>query len=321
MLFGASVSRPMLDSPEIPMLVRRYCRIITLGGALYWTKVHPEAETFNFADADFLSDYARQNGLLARGHTLVWHESVPPWLPSALAGPNPRGVLEKHISTVVGHLHGKLHSWDVVNEVIAPENGRSDGLRDSVFLRTLGPEFVGTAFRLARAADPQPLLGYNEYGIEPDGAFFERKRTAVLRLLESLRKSEVPIDYFGVQGHLDGTQRYSEAVFGQFLREVEGLGLRVMITELDVDDRALPTDPPKRDRKIADIYDRFLSITLGAVRPEAVITWGLLDRDSWYQHIRPRNDGTPQRSLPFDDDGRPKAAWSVIARRLSLRVS
>ena len=54
-------------------------------------------------------------------------------------------------------------AWDVVNEAI---DNAQPGLRSTVFSRGLGADYVAEAFRLARQADPEAELIYNDYGGE-----------------------------------------------------------------------------------------------------------------------------------------------------------
>src|SRR5215471_362061 len=52
-----------------------------------------------------------------------------------------RAMIE-HIQTLAGRYRGKVHSWDVVNEPIEPQDGRSDRLRAAVFLNKMGPDYL-----------------------------------------------------------------------------------------------------------------------------------------------------------------------------------
>jgi endo-1,4-beta-xylanase len=98
-----------------------------------------------------------------------------------------------------------------------------------------------------------------------------------------------------------------------------------MITELDVIDRASPSDTAARDEEVAAIYRRYLDIVLDNRAVIAVITWGLSDRESWItrgdQKAFHRADGLPPRPLPFDDEYRPKKAYGAIAAALEAAPS
>jgi endo-1,4-beta-xylanase len=140
----------------------------------------------------------------------------------------------------------------------------------------------------------------------------------MLALLRRLLGDRVPVHYIGIQAHLSSRDRFSEAGLGRFVREVRELGLVVAVTELDVDDSALPTHPLQRDQLVAATYDRFLRVITTAADIDSVNCWGLSDKSSWLQWHKPRTDGMPQRPLPFDADLKPKAAWDVLKRYLDV---
>lgn len=320
-VYGAAVleSEAASQSP-IGKLIAETCELIVPAGPMHWRYLRPTPTAFDYSAAERCVGFAVRNGQLVRGHCLVWHDMLPNWLQRWDSRTEAEFQLSNHITSVVRHFAGRIHSWDVVNEVVDPASGRADNLRDTLWLRALGPEYVASAFRLARRADPRSLLGYNEYGIEDNSAQADRKREAVLSLLTKLRIDGVPIDYLGVQSHLASGKKYSDAKLGEFLREVKRLGLQVFITELDVDDRSLPTDLQRRDNAVAELYDRYLSVAMGSVSIPVVVTWGLTDRASWLQRRSPRSDGSTQRPLPFDSELRPKKAWSVLSQYIKQRA-
>ena len=86
------------------------------------------------------------------------------------------------------------------------------------------------------------------------------------------------------------------------------------ITELDADDRALPKDPATRDQAVAKTYESFLSVALAEPAVIAVLTWGLSDRYTYFNKMRPRADGAPARPLPLDADLKLKPAYDALAR-------
>jgi len=91
---------------------------------------------------------------------------------------------------VVGRYRGRIYAWDVVNEAIADDGT----LRDTVWLRNIGPEYIELAFRWAHEADPQALLFYNDYGAEDIGV----KSNAVYNLVKRLLEKDVPIHGVGL---------------------------------------------------------------------------------------------------------------------------
>lgn len=293
------------------------CGILVPENDLKWERLRPAPNRYDFGRADALASFARSNGLLFRGHTLVWNHQLPVWFDEVANERNAERLLRDHIRTVVGRYAGEMHSWDVANEAVAPVDGRRDGLRNTPWLRLLGPEHIPLAFYDAAAADPNAMLVYNENAIVYDRPAHAVKREAVLRLLDSLVSTGAPVHALGIQAHLDGDlASLRPAVLERFLDDVAGLGLQVLVTELDVLDWELPADPAERDAWIADIYERFLTVALAHRAVTGVLTWGLSDRYSWLGVYAPRADGLPVRPLPLDRELRPKRAYDVIARAL-----
>jgi Beta-1,4-xylanase len=168
LLYGAATMWGVLESDAaFADVIKRECDILTAENELKWDTLRPSPMSFNFDWGDRLVEFNRQNNLLTRGHTLVWHW-VPGWFRETVNQQNAELFLVEHITKVVSRYAGQIHSWDVVNEAIAPEEGRSDGLRQSPWLEFLGEDYIEIAFHAAAAADPSALLVYNDYGLEYD---------------------------------------------------------------------------------------------------------------------------------------------------------
>jgi endo-1,4-beta-xylanase len=291
------------------------CQILVGESELKWTTLRPTPERFDFTQSDWLIRFARTHKMLVRGHTLVWHESLPSWLIAKLNHQNAKQFLVEHIQRVVGHNAGKIHSWDVVNEAIDVPDQQPFGLRKTPWLEFLGPDYIELAFRTAAKVDPQALLVYNDYGFEYDTPKDEAKRNAVLKLIKHLKSRGVPIHALGIQSHLDGSETHFNAKkFRDFLRNVAKLGLKILITELDVEDKNLPSNPVARDRIVAKVYEDYLSVVLSEKAVTSVITWGISDRHTWLADYKPRSDGAKVRTLPLDANLKPKLAWDAIGR-------
>ncbi len=311
-LFGAMVTPEDLKDPELVSLVTRTCDVVVMAGGVVWRSVEPTQDVLDFRRSESILRFATANNMVIRGHNLVDHASIPQWVLDTATKDTAQRLLERHINTMMARFKGQISYWDVLNEVIVPSAPAPERIRDDFWFRNCGTAYIPASLRVARAADPSARIGYNEYGLEDDSALADAKREAVLHLLRGLKSDGAPIDYLGIQAHLQGRATYSKAKLGAFLANVANLGIRVLITELDVDDRAFPAEPGARDRLVADTYRRFLDVAFDAAPIDMVTCWGLSDRASWPQQQTPRRDGALQRSLPFDKDLRPKAAWQVL---------
>lgn len=316
LIYGAASDYRYLSvDPQFAAWFAKECGILVPENDMKWTTIRPTPDTFNFVEGDWLAKFAQEHKMLLRGHTLVWHESLPSWFKDTVNSQNAKQVLLEHIETVVGHYAGKMHSWDVVNEVIEPLDGRSDGLRNTPWLQLLGVDYIDIAFRSAASADPKALLVYNDYGLDYDTPKHEAKRVAVLKLLERLKFMGTPVHAFGMQAHLQGDEtRFKASSLSAFLHQVASLGLKILITEMDVTDQNLPLNADVRDRVIAGVYEDYLDCVLEEQAVIAVLTWGLSDRYTWLSEFNPREDKAPVRTLPLDSQMKRKLAGNALAR-------
>lgn len=191
-----------------------------------WGAVEPQRGTYDWAAADRLVGFAKKNGQLVRGHTLVWHNQLPAWLDEDDVTPAElRKILHRHITDQVTHFKGRIWQWDVVNEAFDDDGT----LRDSIWLRKLGPGYIADAFRWAHEADPKARLFINDHNIEGVNA----KSTALYELVGTLRKQHVPVHGVGIQGHLAVQYSAPHDIADNMLR-FDRLGLGTAITEADV---------------------------------------------------------------------------------------
>ncbi|MBD2447496.1 endo-1,4-beta-xylanase [Nostoc sp. FACHB-152] len=315
LIFGADCGTLNLQSdPKLSSLIAQECEML-VAGFLKWDTLRPTAKQFNFQQGDWYARFARQNRMLLRGHTLVWHESLPSWFKETVNRRNAEQFLIQHITQVVGRYAGQMHSWDVVNEAIKVKDGQQNGLRKTPWLEFLGENYIDLAFRIAAEVDPKALLVYNDYGLQYDIPKDEAKRNAVLKLLERLKSKGTPIHALGIQSHLLADEtRFNPQRLRNFLKNVSDLGLKIMVTEMDVIDKHLPQNIAIRDRIVASVYEDYLSAILDEPDVIAVITWGLSDRYTWLSRFQPRRDKSAVRPLPFDTQMHRKLAWNAIAR-------
>jgi len=314
----AMASQLLAGDSFTELLVREVAALVP-ENEMKWLHMSTAPFQADYRVADCLVDFAAAHGLLCRGHNLLWYWSTPKWFKELSDRETARTAMLRRVTDMVSRYRGRIDSWDVVNEPVDPANDRTDHLRADVFLRQVGPEYLSLAYSAARAADPQVRLVLNECGVEYDTPDMDRKRAAVLDLLENMRKRHIPIDALGIQAHLS-VRRYpfSEQKLRDYLRRAAAMGLEIQITELDCTDELAPPDVATRDRMVADEYRRFLDVVLDEPAVKMVMTWGLSDRYSWIVRHEDnpeerRRDGTEERPLPFDRDLRRKPAWYALA--------
>jgi endo-1,4-beta-xylanase len=317
LLVGCCVHAKTLQSDAAyTALVKQQMSILVAETEMKFGPLRPTPTTFFFDDADYLVNFAEQNGMKMRGHNFVWHRQLPTWFSSYVTPQNAEQVLVNHIETVGGRYKGRIHSWDVVNEAIQVSDKLPGGMRNSPWQQVL-PGYIDIAFRTARRADPHAILTYNDYGIEAEDEASTAKRAAVLELVRGMQKRGVPIDAVGIQSHVSaGPDHVYGPALRQFMKDVQKLGLKMMLTEMDVNDRELPADIPTRDTAVADVYASYLKTTLENKDVLALLTWGITDKYTWLNHEGARKDGLPERCLPFDADLKPKAAYDAELNNL-----
>lgn len=213
-------------------IVRQQFNTITIENDLKAERVNPRPGVYDFKAGDAFVEFGARNGMFMVGHTLVWHNQTPAWFFTDSTGkPNTREAqadrLRSHIQAVAGRYRGKLHAWDVVNEVI--DNDGS--YRPTTWVRGIGngDTLVKLAFRYANMYAPDAELYYNDFN-----AWRPAKRDGIVRLVRMLKREGIRIDGVGMQGHWGlnyPKNEYIEAAIDSFA----AAGVKVMITELDVD--------------------------------------------------------------------------------------
>jgi endo-1,4-beta-xylanase len=329
-LIGAAIMSNHLDEPARAKLIAEQFNSLTPENEMKPDALQRVKGTFTFDRADKIVAFAQQHGMKVIGHTLVWHQQSPAWMyMDENKQPLPREAalenLRNHIHAVAGHYKDKVKGWDVVNEAIGDSEPY---LRDTPARRAIGDDFVIKAFQFAHEADPDAELYYNDYNIE-----LPYKRDKALKLIRELKAAGVRIDGVGIQGHwlLDGSD-LKEIEDG--IKAIAGEGLKVMITEVDVD--PLPRRKggagadisateregldPYKDRLPADVQqklaDRYRELfAIFHKYPVTRVTfWGVDDGTSWLNHWPVK--GRTNHPLLWDRDLKPKPALGAVIESL-----
>jgi len=303
-LVGAAVQSALLADGRYSGVLSRHFNYLTAEYEMKWDAIERTRGANTFGAGDAIVAYGQSNGMKIKGHALIWHGSVPSWVGS-LSTQDLRVAFEDHIRSVAEHFRGRVVAWDVVNEAVADDGS---GLRDTVFRQKLGDQYIADAFRIARQADPQALLFYNDYG----GEGLSQKSNRIYDLVQGLRMQGVPIDGVGLQMHITGSNPPSEASVASNMRRLAGLGLLVNISEMDVRIRDLPAMTRLETQRAA--YRTIVSVCVAEPQCDAVTFWGFTDAHSWIDAQFGADD-----PLLFDDNYGAKPAYNGVFDALSRR--
>ena len=101
--FGSAVRiEEVVKDRDFRDLLLRECDWLTPEVALKWAAVERSPGSFNFVSMDALTYFALANKKRLRGHTLVWHKSVPQWAQSSLLEKDGWTLVQRYFQAALG---------------------------------------------------------------------------------------------------------------------------------------------------------------------------------------------------------------------------
>jgi endo-1,4-beta-xylanase len=274
---------------------------------------------YNWSYADKMVNKSLENGMPVHGHVLVWHDWTPEWMTKGTRA-EVEDNMKNYITDVLTHYRGKIHSWDVVNEAVRnflsakeTRDWKKCLRTDSPWYRALGANYIETAFRAAREADPDITLYYNDNWLE-----WPTKTEAVWKMINDINsryKKETGLDRnliegLGIQSHYDA-KWFDENRVRSSLEKLKTLNIELSISELDVnfadykegsgkDIIMSEYDAAVQARIYAQLFKIYREYSAYISR---VTMWGIDDHSSWL------SAGTP---CLFDRYLNPKKAFNAV---------
>lgn len=323
---GAALNEAQIletDKPGIALIKKEFSTI-TPENNMKWMYIHPTVDSFNFSITDQYVNLGNKNNMHVVGHALLWHSQIGEYMNEVKDSATMAGYIDDHIRKVAGHYKGKIDAWDVVNEALNEDGS----LRESNFLKVMGPAYLEQAFRTAAEVDPNADLIYNDYNMwKPE------KRAGAVKLVKNLQDKGIKVDGIGMQAHW--------SLVGPDLKDVENsilayseLGVKVMFTELDVTALPNPWDlegaeisqnfegspfmdpytdglPDSMQVKLADRYHDIFKLFLKHQDKISRVTfWGVNDGGSWLNNWPIEN--RTNHPLFFDRNYLPKPAYHKV---------
>ena len=330
-LIGAALNSAQAEGKDTASLklVDYHFNSIVAENCMKSEVLQPQQGKFDFRLADKIVGLAERNNAFMVGHTLIWHSQTAPWMfVDAQGQPASRDTLiqriKTHIQTVVGRYKGRVHGWDVVNEAVLEDGS----FRKSPYYNIIGEEFIALAFQFAHEADPDAELYYNDYNL-----YQPVKRQAAIDVAKNLQNRGIRIDGIGMQGHYGLHMDVFEEAENS-IKAFSEIGVKVMITELDVSVLPFPADeitaevsqsyglkpeynpyvkalPDSIDTQLASYYSNLFEVYNRQKDKISRITfWGVNDAQTWrnYWPIQGRTD----YPLLFDRNNKVKPAFDAV---------
>ncbi len=321
MAVGAAVTPAQLRTPAIADFIRHHFRVLVAENAMKAESLSPLAEgQYNYVDADLIESFARTNNQKLRGHALVWHSQMAPWmLKDATGAEVKRDVLvarlERYITDVVTHFKGRVWAWDVVNEAFQFDEGAgvttdANGMRLSAFRRIIGADYIEIAFRAAAKADPAALLFYNDYETQNP-----KKVAAIVAMVKDFKARGVKIDGVGHQMHSARLWPRVADVEAAIVA-IAATGVTQHVTELDIalndqlDGTAVKAATTELLAAQAQRYSELMTLFMRRrADVTGVLTWGIGDAYSWLTSWPVQRFEAP---LLFDTNLKAKPAYTAL---------
>ena len=326
---GAAINEDIIlgldnDSKQI---VETQFNSITPENSLKWIFVQPYPNSFNFTVADKYVNIGIKNKMHIVGHALVWHSQLADFMQNVKSKAEMNKHFENHINTVVSRYKGKIDAWDVVNEAFNEDGS----LRESVFYKFLGKNYIEKAFKLANEIDPNADLIYNDYNL-----YKKEKRGGVIQMVKQMQSKGIKIDGIGVQAHWSLNQPSLNEI-EQIIFDISELGVDVMFTELDISVLPSPWEqvgaevsqnfsrfegdakmnpypdklPKSIQNKLAKRYnDIFQLFIKHSDKISRVTFWGVMDKHSWLNDFPIK--GRTNYPLLFDRNYQAKEAHKSL---------
>lgn len=312
---GVCVNPNQLNDSREGQTIYRNFNMVVGENAMKFDATEPRRNSFNFSSGDQIVNWALKHDMQVRGHTLAWHSQTAQWVhDTEYSKKEMLSILKNHIFKVVGHWKGKITEWDVVNEVLAENQGRGVGagydLRnpgESVWYRRCGEEFIDSAFVWAHQADPDAILYINDYNIGHWENHYESGKThAMYNLVKRLLDDGIPVHGVGMQMHTS-INGLNVSSIEKTIKEFQTLGVKCIITELD-----MPGSNPSsssEQRVQATKYAGLVDIVCRYDNAPTFVVWGIADDRSWLENSE------QTKPLLFDPEMAAKPAYISVVNK------
>jgi GH35 family endo-1,4-beta-xylanase len=262
-----------------------------------WSRYEPQPGRLRIKELDRQLDWAEQNDIAVKGHTIGWTHNggTPRWLYGMAPGER-MGRYKQHVHEMVTAYKGRIKVWDAINEpvtTIPMENAlldmRGEGkIDDGPRYNTKGITqeqtlpWVENTFRWAHAADPGGEFHINEFHILSK----REMRAKYASLIRELLRRNIPLAGIGIQAHEPREMWFSTPEIVRAFDELAAFGLPLHITEFTPQSSGKAITGGWRagtwtEQAQAQFAADFYTLAFGHPAMKSIHWWGLSDRSIW----------------------------------------
>jgi len=336
---GAAISPEEIQSPIYSAYINKHYSSLTPANCMKPDALQPTEGMFTFNATDKIAVFAQENNKLMRGHTLLWHNQIPSWFftdPQDSTKPATSemllGRLKTHIETVMTHYNGRIHTYDVVNEVLSDKSGLRGDDENSKWKSIVGDvdkdglddDYILAAFKYAfqtaiKIGDDKVKFCINDYNLESSTKKLDDMYNLTKRILEVAEKEGISKDRIvvGFQMHISIYSPSNDQI-RLSLEKIASLGVKIQVTELDMSIYKSSSEPKKtateeilllQAKKYKDVFDIFKDEAIKG-NLDTVTIWGIDDGGTWLNDFPVK--GRPDPALLFNSRLQAKPAYTAL---------
>jgi GH35 family endo-1,4-beta-xylanase len=252
-----------------------YWNQITAENEHKWASVEGSRDRMSWSGGDRTANYAKQNNIPWKFHTLVWGAQYPNWM-TGLSTADQTAEITEWFDSAKAH-YPEIPMIDVVNEgyMSDPNNFNAGKHAPIPFREALGGtgstgfEWIVQSFKMARQRWPKAILIYNDYNTLEWSA----EINWIKQIIPKLVAAGAPIDAVGFQAH--GLKGTSSTTLKSRLDDIwNSIKLPMVISEYDISDEG------DGQTQLTN-YKNHIPIFWNHPKVIGITVWGYIDGSTW----------------------------------------
>jgi endo-1,4-beta-xylanase len=256
----------------------------------YWDQITPENEgkwgsveatrdVMNWGPLDAVYDYAQQNGIPFKQHTLVWGSQFPSWITS-LSPADQAAEVEEWIREFCQR-YPSTALIDVVNE--PPPHTTPPFINAIGGPGQTGYDWIIWSFQKTRQYCPNAILILNDYNV------LRWDTDRFISIVNAVKGSGF-IDAIGAQGHGLETQSFGE-LQTNLNKLITQIGLPIYVSEYDID---LADDTGQRN-----VMAQQFTLFWNTPQIVGITLWGYIHGSTWRPNTGLIRNGVPRPAMTW----------------------